>query len=117
MKLFRFLTFLTLISLTAISCSKDDTAPVISITSPSDGTILSPGGEFTVKGTVTDDEELAEIEIGGNKITTFTSKASHTIDSKFTVSATQALGVVNFDVSATDKEGNKSTKTIKLTIK
>ncbi|MBK8628024.1 MAG: hypothetical protein IPN86_21430 [Saprospiraceae bacterium] len=109
------LVFVSVLALA--SCSKDDTAPVITITSPTEGAVLLKGSTYPVIGTVTDDEELAEIEAGGVKITTFDSKTKHVIANiNLPIPATAASGSASFTVNATDKEGNKSTKVVTFTV-
>lgn len=100
------------------SCSKDDTTgPVITITSPAEGSTLERGKTYPVTGTVTDDEELAEIEAGGIKITTFDSKTSHVLANiNLPIPTTATVGTGSLTVNATDKAGNKSTKVVTFTI-
>ena len=100
-----------------LSCSKDDTAPVITITSPAEGSTLIKGQTYPVQGTVTDDTELAEINVGGVKITAFDSRTKHTIANvnlPIPASTTETAG--SFTVTATDKEGNTATKTVTFKI-
>lgn len=55
---------LFLASLAFIACDKEDTEkPVISITAPSEGKEVEPGESFTVKGTITDNENLSQYKI------------------------------------------------------
>ena len=68
-----------MISFAVLSCSKDSTAPTITITSPSEGSTLLRGQTYPVIGKVTDDSELSEIVAGGVTITTFDSKTSHVL--------------------------------------
>ena len=113
----KFLTLLLFISLFAVSCSKDDTAPVITITSPAEGATLERGKTYPVLGTVTDDTELAEINVAGVKITTFDSKNVHALtnlDLPIAVNAT--VGNANITVTAKDKEGNVETKIVTFKI-
>lgn len=113
----KFLTLLLFISLFAVSCSKDDTAPVITITSPAEGAILERGKTYPLSGTVTDDTELAEISGSGFKITTFDSKTSHVLTNiTIPIPANATVGNANITVTATDKEGNIGTKTVNFKI-
>ena len=114
LKFFSFFVFLSLI----IACSKDKTAPVITVTSPAEGAVLERGKTYPVVGTVTDDEELASINAGGVNITTFDSPTKHTF-ANFTlpIPATATVGASSFKVSATDKEGNAAEKTVNFTVK
>jgi Bacterial Ig domain len=108
-------------SLAFISCSKDDTTgPVITITSPAEGSSLEKGKSHTVTGTVTDDTELAEIDLGGgSKITAFDSPTKHTLANvTFTIPATATSGSQGgITITAKDKAGNVSTKTATFTVK
>ena len=105
------------VSFASISCSKEDTkAPIINITEPVDGAKVLAGANLTVKGTVTDDTELNEIVVAGNKITTFNSKTSHTIDLNLIIPANTTKGDINIEITATDKNNNKATKVIKITV-
>ena len=113
----KFLTLLLFISLIAVSCSKDDTAPVITITSPAEGATLLRGLTYPLTGTVTDDTELAEISGLGFKITSFDSKTSHVLAGITIPIATDApVGNANITITATDKEGNAGTKTVTFKI-
>lgn len=113
----KFLTLLLFISLIAVSCSKDDTAPVITITSPAEGATLLRGQSYPLTGTVTDDTELAEISGLGFKITSFDSKTSHVLTGITIPIATDApVGNANITITATDKEGNAGTKTVTFKI-
>ncbi len=99
------------------ACSKDDTAPVITITSPAEGSTLLKGQSYPVQGTVTDDTELAEINVGGVKITTFDSATKYTIANvNLPIPATTTETAGSFTVTATDKEGNTATKTVTFKI-
>lgn len=117
MNTLKVLSLFLILSLGMVSCSKDDTAPVITITAPVEGSVLLKGNTYPLVGTVTDDEELAEIDAGGVKITTFDSKTSHVIANvTLPIGANETSGGRTFIVTATDKEGNKSTKTVNFTI-
>ncbi len=117
MNALKVLSLFLVLSLGMVSCSKDDTAPVITITSPAEGSILLKGSTYPIVGTVTDDEELVEIDAGGIKITTFDSQTSHVLANiNLPIAATAPTGGGTFTVTATDKEGNKSTKIVTFTI-
>ncbi|MBK9733666.1 MAG: hypothetical protein IPO92_01345 [Saprospiraceae bacterium] len=117
MKSLKILSLFLLFAFTSTSCSKDDTkAPVINITEPIDGAKVTAGTNLPVKGTITDDTELSEIIVAGNKITTFTSKTSHTLSLDLIIPGNAPKGDTNIEITATDKNNNKATKTIKLTI-
>lgn len=117
MNTLKVLSLFLILSLGMVSCSKDDTAPVITITAPVEGSVLLKGNTYPLVGTVTDDEELAEIDAGGVKITTFDSKTSHVIANvTLPIGANETSGGRTFTVTATDKEGNKSTKAVNFTI-
>ena len=111
------LILLVIPALMFTSCSKDDTAPVITITAPAEGSTLMKGQSYPVQGTVTDDTELAEINVGGVKITTFDSATKHTIANvNLPIPATTTETAGSFTVTATDKEGNTATKTVTFKI-
>lgn len=118
----KHLTFsvLLLAVFTIVSCSKDDkdtTNPVITITSPVDGSTLEKGKSYPIIGTVTDDTELAEIDAGGLKITSFDDKKSYTfanISLPIPEDTKETGGILK--ITAKDKAGNVATKTISFTI-
>ncbi len=105
---------------TVFACSKDDkdtTAPVITITSPAEGSILEKGKTYPVTGTVTDDTELAEISAGGVKITNFNSKTSFTFENfNLPISANTPDGDGYLEIIAKDKAGNIATKKVSFSI-
>ncbi|KXK40922.1 MAG: hypothetical protein J5I52_05640 [Saprospiraceae bacterium] len=118
MKFFKLSVFLFAIFMIA-ACGKDDvTAPVITITSPADGSILEKGKTYPVEGTITDDTELAEIVIGDIKVNTFDSPTKHTIANiQLPIPADAEAGSSYFVVTAKDKAGNTATKNINFTVK
>jgi len=113
----KFLSLLLSISFITVSCNKDNDPPVITITSPAEGAILLRGQTYPLTGNVTDDTELAEIDAAGVKITTFDSKTSH-VFTNFTlpIPSNAAVGNGTVTITATDKEGNKGTKTVTFKI-
>lgn len=119
MKFLKF-SFVLLTLFAVLSCSKDDkdtTAPVITITSPTDGSILEKGKSYPVIGTVTDDNELAEIDLGGLKITSFDTPNSYTfanINLPIPADTKETGGILK--IIAKDKAGNTSTKTVSFSI-
>lgn len=117
MKYTQIVLMLLIFATVNTSCSKDDTAPEIVITSPTEGAILEKGKTYPITGKVTDDTELAEIDAAGVKITTFDSKTSHTLANiNLPIPANATTGNGSITVTATDKEGNKSTKTVTFKI-
>lgn len=113
----KLFTLFLAISFLTVSCSKDDTAPVITITSPAEGATLLRGQSYPLTGTVTDDTELAEISGSGFKITSFDSKTSHVLAGITIPIANDApVGNANITINATDKEGNVGTKTVTFKI-
>lgn len=119
MKFLKF-SFVLLTIFTVLSCSKDDkdtTAPVITITSPTDGIKLEKGKSYPIIGTVTDDTELAEIDAGGLKITSFDTPKSYTfanVSLPIPADTKETGGILK--ITAKDKAGNTSTKTVTFTI-
>jgi len=117
MQNFKFLTLLFAMALMAVSCSKDDTPPAITITSPAEGATLERGKSYPLTGTVTDDTELVEISGSGFKITTFDSKTSHVLTGiTIPIPADAPVGNANITINATDKEGNVGTKTVNFKV-
>ena len=117
MKSIKLFAMMALMAITAISCSKDDTAPVITITSPTEGQALKRGESYPLTGTVTDDTELAEINAGGVVITTFDSSTSHAFSNiNLNIALTDSIGPASIVVTATDKEGNVGSKTVSFVI-
>ncbi len=113
----KLFTLLLAISFLTVSCSKDDAAPVITITSPAEGAILLRGQTYPVVGTITDDTELVEINAAGVKITTFDSKTSHVLANlSLPILANATVGNSNITITATDKEGNVGTKIVTFKI-
>ncbi|MBK7635632.1 MAG: Ig-like domain-containing protein [Saprospiraceae bacterium] len=113
----KVLILILAISFLTVSCSKDDNAPVITITSPAEGATLLRGQSYPIVGTVTDDTELSEINASGVKITTFDSKTSHVLANiTLPIPATATVGNANVTITATDKEGNVGTKTVTFKI-
>jgi len=118
MKSLKMLFVLFGFTLVMASCSKDDTTgPVITITSPAEGATLERGKTYPVVGTVTDDEELAEIVAGGNKITSFDSPTKHTL-TNLTLTFGQTDTLVNYRISFTakDKAGNVTSKDVNFKV-
>ena len=122
MNTLKVLSLFLILSLGMVSCSKDEepvdsTPPVITITAPAEGSVLIKGNTYPIVGTVTDNEELAEIDAGSIKITTFDSKTSHVLANfNLPIDSNAPSGGATFTVTATDKAGNKSTKTVNFTI-
>jgi Bacterial Ig domain len=117
MQKLKFLTLSLFISLMIVSCSKDDAAPVITITAPTEGAILERGKTYPVLGTVTDDTEIAEINVAGVQITTFDSKNVHALTNlNLPIAANATVGNANITITATDKEGNVGTKIVNFKI-
>jgi len=122
MNTLKVLSLFLILSLGMVSCGKDEepvdsTPPVITITAPAEGSVLIKGNTYPIVGTVTDNEELVEIDGGSFKITTFDSKTSHVLTNiSLPIDANAPSGGATFTVSATDKAGNKSTKAVNFTI-
>lgn len=116
-------TFLVVVfaMVTIFACSKEDkdtTPPVITITSPADGSTLEKGKSYPVIGTITDNTELAEIDAGGFKITSFDTKNSYSfanVSLPIPADTKETGGVLK--ITAKDKAGNVATKTISFSIK
>jgi hypothetical protein len=117
MKTIKSLLFLLSFSIMFVACSKDDTAPTITITSPVEGSTLMKGKTYPIEGTVTDDTELASIKVASIDIPSFDSKTSHSIKNiTLPISATETATNGQIQVTATDKEGNSTTKTVTFKI-
>jgi hypothetical protein len=105
-------------TLVLFSCSKDDNPPVINISTPIDGSTVERGKTYPIAGLVTDDTELVEVKVEGNKVPTLDSKTSHVIkDFNFTVPNDPPSDQATLSVTAKDKEGNEAVKTIVLKVK
>lgn len=118
MKFISYFSMIILISFVAASCSKGDTTgPIITITSPVEGSTLEKGKSHPFEGMVTDDTELAEIDASGLKITVFDSKTSHVFKNiTFPIDSNETNTNGSITVTAKDKEGNSSTKTVNFKI-
>ncbi len=88
----------------------DTVPPVITVNSPENGaTVTDP--EITVKGTVTDQGSgIASLSINGENV-------SVSNDSSFSYAVTLSKGENTITLVATDKAGNKTTKTITVIYK
>ncbi len=114
----KFILALFSLSVFFTSCTKDDTPPTITISSPLEGATLDKGQTYPIVGIVTDDTELKEIDAAGVKITTFDSKTSHVLANlSLPIPPTATVGDASFTVTATDVEGNIGTKVVKFKIK
>ncbi len=88
----------------------DDAPPSLTINSPEDGAEVTED-TVTVSGTVTDKESgVASLTINGNPVDV--SK-----DGSFSYTVTLTEGTNTITIVATDKAGNKTTKTITVTYK
>jgi hypothetical protein len=118
MKLLHILFAFLMLSFVLVSCNKDDVGPVITITSPAEGSTLEKGKTYPVTGTITDDGELASIKSGSVVITTFDSPTSHTLkDITLTIPTTTTFTDGSLEIVATDKAGNETVKTVTFKIK
>ena len=117
MNQFKFLALFLFLSLSIVSCSKDDTGPTITITAPAEGAILIRGQEYSIEGTVTDYTEIATINAGGLNISPLDSKTKHTFKNlKLPIPLTAVVGNGTFTITATDKESNQTTKVVNFKI-
>jgi hypothetical protein len=118
MKSLHILFAFLMLSFVLVSCNKDDVGPVITITSPAEGSTLEKGKTYPVTGTITDDGELASIKSGSVVITTFDSPTSHTLkDITLTIPTTTTFTDGSLEIVATDKAGNETVKTVTFKIK
>jgi len=106
-----------------ISCSDDDSGdPVITITSPSDGTRYGQGANITIQGTVTDDVELAFVgitqsDLGLDEMLTDIGTSNNiTFNFSFTPATPTDADNYEFVITARDYDGNTTEEKIKLTI-
>lgn len=128
------LTVASVVSLLWISaCSEDnpvtntpdETAPTIAITSPVPGAIGVSDAVLAVNSTITDNSELASVEITiGNgttevyseMVTTFSNPKSYTYNKNINLPNNAPYGQHNLTIVATDKDGNEKTSTVALTM-
>lgn len=128
--------FLILFSFAFIACDDDDddvtldtTDPVITITSPTDGATVAPGGEINLEGNVRDNEGLEEITVSMTSPDgTTTELSDETIrdflnddreadfDIDITVDANAAPGDWMVTVTAMDDAGNEASKSVMVTL-
>ena len=100
---FKLLLLFAIVGIIA-SCSKgDETAPIVTITSPASNITISQSDSLLVTGTVSDETALSKITVGDQVITTFDSPTAHAFNYIFTFSG---VGTSIITVQATDKEGN-----------
>jgi hypothetical protein len=109
-----------MLAILAVSCSKDKTAPVVSITEPATDISVKAGETFALRATVTDDEELASIRLllGTNveNITQFDTPTSHQVNYSIDIPEGTPTGSITISVVATDKEGNEGSDSRVITV-
>ncbi|CAN0222168.1 unnamed protein product, partial [Phaeothamnion confervicola] len=103
----------------------DETAPTITVASPSAGTIGVSDAILAVNSTITDNEELASVKVTiGNgdtevyteTVTTFSNPMSFTYNKNITLPDDAPLGEHTLTILAKDKDGNEKTSTVALTV-
>ena len=100
----------------SVSCSDDDnTAPVITITSPVENSTYTAGQDIPFKGTVTDETELKEVRLQNNA-QVLDDKLKFVIDAKISNPDTIQAGNYTMQITAKDASGNSSEKTINFKI-
>ena len=88
--------------------TKDTTPPVITISSPEDGSETS-NDSVNISGVITDDlSGVASVTLNGNSLTLNS-------DGSFSTTVSLTEGTNTITITATDKAGNKATKTITIT--
>ena len=87
---------------------KDTTPPTITITSPEDNSIVNTD-TIHIKGTVKDDVSVSKLTIQDKEV-------SFDKDGQFDAEVTLKQGKNTITITATDKAGNKATKTITVTL-
>jgi len=104
-----------------VSCTDDGTAPVVSLTSPTDNQVVVAGQVFQVKGTITDDLGLKTIRLSSNlgineTLTSFDSATKHELNYNITTDANTPANTYDFEVIATDDQQLTTSKKVRLKI-
>ena len=91
-----------------------DAAPVVSISSPSDGAALKRGGPVSIRATATDDSAVREVSLtwqapGGAQTFRLDNLGNGTYGVDLTVSANAAAGMRTLTVTAVDDAGQSTT--------
>lgn len=118
---FTYLTLILMVGFLFVSCNKDKEAPVINITSPSNGLTIEPGDSFSFKATITDNEVLSSINFtdGGGineNINSFDEVNMHELNYSITINEDSDPGELTITVTATDDEGNSANDDVSVTI-
>lgn len=103
----------------------DETAPTITVNSPTAGAIGVSDAILAVNSTIADDEALASVvvtignedtEVYTETITTFSNPMSFTYNKNITLPDDAPIGDHTLTIVATDVEGNEKTSTVALTV-
>jgi hypothetical protein len=115
--------FLAIFFLFTFACTKDKTAPSLTISSPAEGTQAS--GTILIKGTVQDRNlKLLTLNITNdasganiyNKEITIQGLESYTFNEQYTPGIVIGSSNVTLTVDVEDTNGNRTTKRVKFTI-
>ena len=103
--------------ITKVDPGQDAASPVITITFPQEGTVINEPKEFSsieINLRVEDDIELKQVvvQVNGEEVETFTEFTDYRIALKKVMYDGLALGDHSVTVTATDIEGNVTTKTV-----
>lgn len=119
MKFLKFSLVLVVATL-VLSCSKDDkdkTAPVITISTPSEGDTVIKGVPFQLIAVVTDDTELAQITLNdATVITEFDTPTKHSLNYNVTIPEDAVGTVATMKITALDKAGNAASETVNVNL-
>lgn len=114
---------LLLCGLFLTSCNRDREDPKITISSPTDNQVVSPGAAFTLTADVTDNEGLSTISFSdGGSINQPISSAdfddllSHRLNYTVTISEDSDQGELTITINATDIEGNSASEDVTILI-
>lgn len=107
------------------SCGDGD-GPVVSITSPADGTTVSVGSSLEISGTVTDDVEVTSLKVesatsalqlsGNIDLSTVVDKTSFPFRAAINIDTMLVAGEYDIDVIATDNDGNEGSDRLTFNI-
>lgn len=122
MKFIKTTLCLLALGLFMVSCGDDDSNPVLTITSPENGTVYAPGDMFEIIGTVTDDLEVVDISVSSSILEddSFPNQTADPTTYDFTlnvpVSDQATAGDYDITLTAKDSGGNTDAKTLTITV-
>jgi len=107
-----------------ISCGGDGDGPQITITSPSDGDTFAVGDDLTISFTVTDDVDIARINVSSEALLNLSdypglegeTDTSVPVMGVFTLIDPNQTGDFTITVTANDSDGNTTTESVDITV-